>query len=92
LTYCVIARTAVLFKLERGTDGEEARTFPRSALLLRVLCDVVIDVDVEDEDDDKQVIRLFVRLFDDEEVVLREAVAALLADRVSATIKCTNTK
>ena len=51
-----------------------------------MLSGVVTDVDVEDEDDDKQVIRLF----DDEEVVLIEAVAvALFADQISATIKFT---
>ncbi len=76
----------LLFKLERGIDGEELRTFPRLIFLLRVLSDVVTDVDIEDENDDKQVIRLF----DDEEVVLVEAAAvALFADRVSATIKFT---
>jgi hypothetical protein len=66
----------LLFKLERDIDGEELRIFPRLIFLLRVLSDVVtdIDVDVEDENDDKQVIRLF----DDEEVVLVEAAAAAL--------------
>jgi hypothetical protein len=46
-----------------------------------------LDVDVEDENDDKQVIRLF----DREEVVLliETAATALLAVRVSATIKFT---
>jgi hypothetical protein len=42
-----------------------------------------MSIDVEDENDNKQAIRLF----DDEEVVLVEAAAAFLADRVSATIE-----
>ncbi len=76
----------LLFKLERSIDGEELRTFPRLIFLLRLLSDVVTDVDVEDENDDKQVIWLF-----DDEVVLVEAAAAaaLFADRVFATIKFT---
>jgi hypothetical protein len=78
----------LLFKLERGIDGEELRTFPRLIFLLRVLSDVVTDVDVEYENDDKQVIRLS----DDEEVVVIQAAAAaaaLFVDRVSVTIKFT---
>ncbi len=77
----------LLFKLERGIDGEELRTFPRLIFLLRVLPDVVTDVDVEDENDDKQVIRPF-----DDEVVIAQAAAAaaaLFVDRVSVTIKFT---
>jgi hypothetical protein len=69
-------------------DGEELRTFPRLIFLLRVLSDVVTDVDVEDVNDGKRVIRSF----DGEEVVLIEAAAAaaaVLADRVCATIKFT---
>ncbi len=60
----------VLFKLERGIDGEELRIFPRLIFLLRLLS----DVDVEDENDDKQV----TRLFHDEELALLEAAAAAL--------------
>jgi hypothetical protein len=53
-----------------------------------VLSDVVTDVDVEDENENKEVIRLF----DDEEVVVVQAsaaAAALFVDRVSVTIKFT---
>jgi len=77
----------LLFQLERDIDGEGLRIFSRLIFPLRVLSDVVIDVDVEDENDDKQVIRLF----DREEVVLLIEVAAtaLLVARVSATIKFT---
>ena len=66
----------------REFDGEGLRAFSRLIFLLRVLSDVITDVDVEDENDDKQGIRLF----DDEEVVFVEAASAFLADRVSATI------
>ncbi len=46
----------LLFKLERGIDGEELRTFSRLIFLLRLLFNVVTDLDVEDENDDKQLI------------------------------------
>ena len=66
--------------------SKELRIFPRLIFLRQVSSGIVTDVDVEDTNDDTQVITSF----DSEEVVLIEAAAAaLLAERVSLTIKLT---